>query len=36
MTGDLIAVMRVVIPSDLSSEELELFEQLNQIRNKVN
>ena len=36
MTGDLIAVMRVVIPSDLSSEELELFQQLNQIRNKVN
>ncbi len=36
MTGDLIAVMRVVIPSDLSPEELELFEQLNQIRNKVN
>ncbi len=36
MTGDLVAVMRVVIPSDLSPEELELFEQLNQIRNKVN
>tara|TARA_A100001037_G_scaffold304601_1_gene341879 strand:+ start:2423 stop:3277 length:855 start_codon:yes stop_codon:yes gene_type:complete len=36
MTGDLVAVMRVVIPSNLTPEELELFEQLNQIRNKVN
>ncbi len=35
MTGDLIVVMQVVIPDDLTTEELELFKQLDQIRNKA-
>lgn len=36
MTGDLVAIIRVVIPTNLTSEEMELFKELEHLRNGVN